>query len=396
MVRRVMKIAFITFEYPPFIQGGAGVYGHHLTKELAKLGHDVHVLTPSAFGYKEESVEEGVFVHRLRFLNKPLLAAASFWLSLRKEFPSIERRVGGFDITNSNDLSDISLSQKAVSSPRVVTVHHLTRTALKILKVGLLGRLKNLGGEVGIAPLLEQVCIKRADRIIAVSQYTKHDIVKTYGIPESAIEVIYHGVRTEDYAFSEEERTKLRATLSISSSPMLLFVGRLEPRKGVDILLRALPQVLREMEVRLVLAGSGNQGDYRQLAQSLGISDKVIFLGHVPDDTLRLVYSSCDLFVLPSRLEGLGIVILEAMAAGKPVVATNVGGIPELVESGQNGILVESDEEGELASAIVKVLSDNSLAKTIGGNNIKKAPERYSWEAAARKAERLYNELIRK
>jgi len=111
---------------------------------------------------------------------------------------------------------------------------------------------------------------------------------------------------------------------------------------------------------------------------------------------LRLLYSSCDLFVLPSRLEGFGRVIIEAMAAGKPVVATAAGAIPEIIESEQNGILVEAGDERKLASAIVKVLSDKSLARVIGENNMKKVRERYSWEVAARKAERLYNELITK
>jgi glycosyltransferase involved in cell wall biosynthesis len=203
-------------------------------------------------------------------------------------------------------------------------------------------------------------------------------------------------VHSEDYVFPEEAKVKLRSTLGIGSQPMILFTGKLVPRKGVDVLLRALPQVLREMEVKLVLAGSGNQQDYQQLAEALGILDKLRFLGRVPDDTLRLLYSSCDLFVLPSRLEGLGIVILEAMAAGKPIVATNVGGIPEIIESGQNGILVEAGEEGKLAGAIVKVLSDNPLARAMGENNKKKVRECFSWGVAAQKTERVYNELIKK
>lgn len=391
-----MKIAFITFQYPPFVQGGSGTYAYNLAKELARLGHEVHVITPRVVGYDKELVEEGLVVHRLSFLNKPFLAALSFWFSLRKEFPSLKRQAGGFDIVHDNGLSAFSLSPKAVFCPRVVTIHHLARTTLKALEASLLDRVRNLRGEIGISPVIERLCMKRADRIIAVSQHTKRDIVDTYGLPESMIEVIYHGVRPEDYVVAEKEKVKLRSTLGINLQPMILFVGRLSPRKGVDILLRALPPVLAKVEVKLVLVGSGNQRDYRQLAQSLGVSDKAIFLGRVPDNTLRLLYSSCDLFVLPSRLEGLGIVILEAMAAGKPIVATNVGGIPELIESGQNGILVEADEEGKLASAIIKVLSDKSLAKTIGGNNMKKARERYSWEVAARKAEHVYNELIKK
>jgi glycogen(starch) synthase len=391
-----MKVAFITFEYPPFVQGGAGVYAHNLAKELGKLGHEVHVITPKASGGERESVEEGVFIHRVGFLNKPFLAVLSFWFSLRKDFSSLEQRAGGFDIVHGNGISAFSLGQKAVSSPRVITAHHLTKTTLRTLGASLPNRVKNLRGEAGISSLIEPLCIKRADRIIAVSQFTKQDIINVYGIPESRIEVIYHGARPENYMLPEEAKLRFRSTLGIESQPMILFVGRLVPRKGVDILLRALPRVIKEINVKLVLAGSGNQRDYQQLVQTLGISDKVIFLGHVPDDTLSLLYSSCDLFVLPSRLEGLGIVVLEAMAAGKPIIATNAGGIPELIESGQNGILIDTGEDEELASAIIKVLSDKSLAKAIGENNREKVREHYSWEVAARKAEHLYSDLIKK
>jgi len=391
-----MKIAFITFQYPPFVQGGAGNYVYNITKELARLGHEVHVITPRVAGCDKESVEEGLFVHRISFLNKPFLAAPSFWFSLRKNFPSLEQRAGGFDIVHSNGPVDLSLSQKMVSSPRVITVHHLTKAVLKALKPSLLMRVRNLRGEIGIAPFIDPLCIKRADRIVAVSQFTRQDIINVFGIPESRIAVIYAGVNPDDYVFPEEARVELRSTLGINSQQMILFAGKLAPGKGVDILLRALPQVLKEVEVKLVLAGSGNQQDYQHLAQTLGISDKLRFLGRVPDDTLRLLFSSCDLFVLPSRLEGFGRVIIEAMAARKPVVATNVGGIPEIIESGQNGILVEVDNEGKLAGAIVKVLSDKSLARTITENGMKKVRECYVWEIAAQKTERVYNELIKK
>ncbi len=390
-----MKVAFITFEYPPFLHGGAGNYIHNLTRELAKLGHEIHVITPRMGASARESIEEGVFLHRIDFVNRPFLAVPSFWFYLRKKFPSLERQAGGFDIVHDNGLSGFSLSRKAVSSPRVITVHHLTRTALKTMGGGLLKRVTNLRDETGISPIIEPWCIRRADRIVAVSQFTRQDIINVYAVPDSKIEVIYHGVHLEDFVFPGEAKSKLRDNLNISQ-PMVLYVGNLFPRKGVDTLLRALPAVLREIDVKLVVAGDGNMPVYQQLAQTLGISDKLHFLGRVTDDTLRLLYASCDLFVLPSRLEGLGIAILEAMAAGKPVVATNVGGIPELIESGQNGILVAVSNEGELASAMVKLLNDRALAWTMGQNNIQKVRQLYSWDIAARKTEHLYRELLKK
>ncbi len=391
-----MKVAFITFEYPPFLKGGAGNYAHNLTRELAKLGHEIHVITPRVGACARESFEEGVFLHRVDFINRPFLEVLSLWLSLRKNFSSLQKQAGGFDIVHDNGLSGFSLSRKAVSAPRVVTIHHLARTTLKTLGGGLVSRLKNIRGESGISPFIEPFCIRRADQIVAVSQFTRQDIIDVFGIPASRIEVIYHGVHLDDFVFPEKAGSTLRDTLGITSQPMILFVGNLSPRKGVDTLLKALPSVLREIDVKLVLAGDWNQLPYQQLARTLGISDKVLFLGRVPDDKLRLLYASCDLFVLPSRLEGLGIVILEAMAAGKPIVASNVGGIPELIESGHNGILVEAGNEGALASAMIKVLNDRSLARAMGQNNIQKVRQLYSWDIAARKTEHLYRELIKK
>ena len=293
-----------------------------------------------------------------------------------------------------NGLSAASLGPKVVSCPRVVTIHHLARTTLEALGTNLFDRVRNIRSEIGISPVIEPLCMKRADRIIAVSQGTKQDIIESYGLPEDRIEVIYHGVFPEDYAASPDEKNRIRADLGIDQDPMLLFVGKLGPRKGVDILLRALPRVLNEMRVKLVLAGAGKQEPYRSLAENLNISEHVLFLGRVSDERLRLLFSSCDLFVLPSRLEGLGIVLLEAMAAGKPIVAAKVGGIPEIVQSGQNGILVEPDNDGALAQAIIQFISDKALSGSIGENNARIARSQYNWQSAAQKTEQVYKAAL--
>ena len=389
-----MKIAYITFQYPPFIQGGSGTYAYNLVKELAGLGHEVHVIGPRVTGCDEESVEDGLIIHRISFLNKPFLSAASFWLSLRQRFSPLEQQVKGFDIVHDNGLSGFSLRRKAVNCPRVVTIHHLARTSLKALETTLFDRLKNIREEIGISPFIEHPCMKRGDRVIAVSEGTRQDIVRTYGLPESKIEVIYHGVRGEDYLFPQDEKDRFRMSLGINTEPLILFVGRLEHRKGIDILLRALPRVLNEMRVKLVLVGAGKQEQYRSLAENLNISEHVLFMGRVSDETLRLLFSSCDLFVLPSRLEGLGIVLLEAMAGGKPIVAAKVGGIPEIVQSGQNGILVEPDNDGALAQAIIQFISDKALSGSIGENNARIARSQYNWQSAAQKTEQVYKAAL--
>jgi glycosyltransferase involved in cell wall biosynthesis len=151
--------------------------------------------------------------------------------------------------------------------------------------------------------------------------------------------------------------------------------------------------VSQKERVKLIVVGSGNQEPYRQLASSLNINSKVVFVGSVDSRTLRELYSACDLFVSPSYLEGFGITLLEAMASGKPVVAMKVGGIPEVIKDGIHGKLVSHTDSNELAQAILDLARDQTLAKTIGRENSIFA-KNYSWHANAKLTEQVYKNLL--
>jgi len=394
-----MKIAFITFEHPPFVQGGVGTYAKNITRGLAKLGNEVHVTAPRLKECASYEVKDGVLIHRVDFIDRPLLRAPSFWLGLRGTFRRIEQELAGFDIIHGNGTSDFSLGRGFTGKiPRVITVHHLARDVVDILRPSVFNRIRDVGGEVGLAPFIEGACIQRADKIIAVSEYTKAKLVSIYNVPCNKISVIYNGWEEKNFAFSQKEKDGVRDKYNIiKDKPIVLFVGRVDDkRKGLDILLRAFKIVLSKMDASLVVAGSGNRKPYKALLSSLGITSQVIFTGFVDNATLAKLYLICDIFVCPSRLEGFGLTILDAMAAGKPVVATKVGAIPEIVRDKENGFLVESDNKDELALAITQLLSNGSQAKTMGESNIKKVQEHYSWEISAQKVERLYSDLIKK
>ncbi|GAH38169.1 unnamed protein product, partial [marine sediment metagenome] len=391
-----MKVAFVTFEYPPFVQGGAGVVAEKLTKGLARLGHKVHVIAPRIAGSEEHEINDGVFVHRINFINKPLLSAPSYWISLKKRFKSIEKEIGGFDIVHGNNVSDFSLTKKITKAPRVLTTHHLARSVLNTTRPTYFNRIKNLGGEIGIVPYIEKICINRADKIIAVSNYTKKELILVYNVPEAKIEVIYNGMEQKSFDFNEEEKKEIRDEFGIHKKPTVMFVGRFEERKGPSLLLQAFKQVLTNIDAHLVVVGSGDQKPYKQLAGSLGIMNGVIFTGYVDELSLRKLYSICDVYVSSSRLEGFGLTIVEAMAAGKPIVATKVGGIPEIVNSGENGILVEIDDLEGLANGICTYLRDKKLSKNVGKRNAKHIRERFSWEKSAKEMERVYRQLMLK
>lgn len=389
-----MKIVYVSFEYPPLVLGGVGVYSYNLTRQLAGLGHEVHVVTTCPSGPLDDAPIQGLHLHRLKFTRRALMAMPSFWYSLRTRFPAIERQIGGFDIFHSEGVSDLCLGKRTVHRPRVLTVHHLASNTVKTLRPSVYQRIKGIGSEIGLTPLLESVCIKRADRLIAVSQYTRDSIITTHRVPKSRIDVIYHGINQEEYKFPEEEQRDFKAKMGFGSDPVVLFVGRLEERKGVDILLKAFSMVPRQTRARLVLAGSGDPSPYASQAGELGITDSVTFLGFVEARNLRLLYSTCDLFVLPSRLEGLGMAIQEAMAAGKPVVATRAGGMPEIVKSGENGLLVDPVNAGQLAEAMAALLQNADLRKSVGDRNSRAIREQFTWSRTARQTEQVYKGML--
>jgi glycosyltransferase involved in cell wall biosynthesis len=291
-------------------------------------------------------------------------------------------------------IGDLSLSNRLVKCPRIVTVHHLAHTVIEYMKPTFLNRLRDFSGELGVAQYLESICIRRANMIITTSAHTKKALTSVYKISPDRIRVIYHGVSEKKYDITDLQKQKICAEYGISNRLVVLFVGRLDARKNIPLLLKAFRDVLKKTDAYLLIVGKGDIPRFQKSAVNYGIEKNVIFAGYVDDYVLELFYSICDVFVLPSVLEGFGIVLTEAMAAGKPIVATNAGAIPEVVINGKNGILVECDNSSALAHAILKFICDKKFAAEVGEQNKKYVAEKFSWERAARETERVYEDVI--
>jgi len=171
-----------------------------------------------------------------------------------------------------------------------------------------------------------------------------------------------------------------------SDGKTILTVGRLIDWKGTDYLIEALPEVLSRIpEARLMIIGRGPmEGSLRQKVKDLRLEEHVEFLGTVSDDDLRDYYRSADVFVLPSinlngRTEGLGVVVLEAMASGCPVIGSNVGGIPDIITDGENGILVPERDPHILAREIIHLLSDKERCQSLKSHGYERVREQFSW-----------------
>ena len=390
-----MKIAFVSYEYPPYYHGGAGTYAENIVRELARQNHEVHVITHRLPQCPDDEIKDGVFIHRLNFIDIPLMRAPSFWYNVRNKYKDIVSKAGVFDIIHGNTTSDFLLSKPVTGKiPRVITVHHLANEVVSALKPSLFERIKNLGGETGLTPLIEKAYIKQAEHIITDSQHTREKLVSTYRVEDKNISVIPLGREQKPTSISAQEKEQIKSKFKIGKEPVLLFVGRVDDkRKGLDVLLKALKIVLIKTVVTLVVAGSGKPLVYKGLLSS-DVADRVIFTGFVDDNTLAKLYSACDIYVCPSRLEGFGLTLLDAMAAGKPVIATATGSIPEIIENGQNGLLVRPGAEKELAQAILQLLNDKAQAQAIGENNKIKMQSYPNWETVAKKTVEVYLKLV--
>lgn len=231
------------------------------------------------------------------------------------------------------------------------------------------------------------VALAAADSIIAVSRALKARIVQL-GWASDKVTVIPGGFVTERFGVLDEEAARRQLGFR-EEGPFVLFVGNLVRIKGVDVLLEATAELRREVaDVRLIVVGDGPLGtELKATASQLALDDSVFWAGRIPNEDLSQYMGASDVFVLPSLEEGFGIVCLEALACGRPVVASRVGGIPEIVKDGESGILVEPGHPGALAQAIGKALQMNWDTALLAGH-----AQQYSWEHVA---PRIYEQYER-
>ena len=240
--------------------------------------------------------------------------------------------------------------------------------------------------------LLERLAYEMDDAVIVVSEGLRVFFETVERLPRRKMIVIGHGV---DATARPATREEARRSLGLpQQGPLIGAVGRLSPEKGQNVLLQALPSVLAAFpQAACVLAGEGPaRAALEAEARRLGIGDRVVFLGLRRD--VPMVLAALDLFVQPSIYEGFGLSLLEAMAAGLPVVASRVGGIPELIEDGRTGLLVPPQDPMALAGAVVRLLGDSEGARRLGEAAASRSRERFSLGRVADRVDALYRNIL--
>lgn len=300
----------------------------------------------------------------------------------------VHRAAARADLIHAHLGEDVAVVPIALSAarryglPLVLTVHtSLTHT----LTSGNLRSavLKLLGG------WWERQGTRAANAVITLTPRLSR-LVTAEGIPPQRVHVIPSGVRAELFDATEEVAED-SAPVADPPGPVVLFLGRLHRQKGVDVLLRAFTTV---PGATLVLAGDGpDRGSLERMAHELGLRSRVRFLGFVPHDRVPALLRSADVLVMPSRYEELGTAMVEGMYAGLPVVASDTGGVPELVEHDGNGLLVPPGQPAPLADAVNRLLADRELAGRFGSRG-RHLARSYQWEALAGKVLDVYRGVV--
>lgn len=383
-----MKLVLLASELPPG-PGGIGNHAYHLALELQRNGWQVTVIAPQDYAREEEIASwaqrqpfEIVRLHRSALRAWQLLAW--FWRILRIVLlrrPQILLASGQRAAWMAGWISRLTGRQ-------LVTVGHGTEFSAR-------GR---------FARALNRFAYNRAALLVAVSEYTRQKI-EDCGLMPAALRVIPNGADASLYRpLPPEEVEELRGHDAVVAPEhrVLLTVGRVDRRKGQDLVIRALPQILGELpEVHYVVVGLPDRAEeLLKLAEELGVSSHVFFLGRQPTSALVGYYNACDLFVLTSRhtddgdFEGYGIVVVEAALCGKPALVAGDSGLAEAVIDGQTGLVVPPEDPHAIASHVIRLLRDDGLRRKLGAQALERARAEMSWRRRGGEYHQLLSTLL--
>ncbi len=385
-----MKILHLASEYPPQKVYGLGRFVQDLAVEQARQGHEVHVVTNSLGGRDHEIMDRGAHVHRVDFPPPPKPPDSGATVT-QFNVQLIERVFKDgicpdADVVNAHDwLTSLACSvvAKRLGAGFVVTIHDLV--------VGKsLGELDN---DFKYAGNVEHWACREADRLICVSEHTRREAIERYGaLPERAF-AVHNAVSEENFPCPKpEELAEFRRRLAGDDEKIVLYVGRLDREKGVDVLLRAFARVVhRGQRARLVIAGTGSlEEELRKASAEQGIQEAVTFAGYVMADELSRLYRSAQVLCVPSLYEPFGIVALEGMICGLPVVASATGGLTEIIDDGASGWLVPPGNENALANALSCVLEEAGVAQRLASSGQRRVREVFTWERVAKQIQSIY------
>ena len=362
--------------------GGSGAVATELGLKLAADGHEVHFIS-YAQPFRLDAYHERVFFHEVETEQYPLFEHAPYSLSLAVAIHETAAKCD-LDVFHAHyaipHATSAWIAREMLLPGRdlpIVTTLHGTDITL-----------------VGIQPSFQSITrfsILRSQGLTAVSEFLRQETVEGFGVPAERIEVIPNFIDTGRYRRGREPCH--RSSLAPSDEMVVMHVSNFRPVKRVTDVVEVFARLVSSVPARLVMVGDGPERPRAlERAEELGVEDKVLFLGkHVSVDELL---SCCDLFLLPSESESFGLAALEAMACGAPVVASRVGGLPEVVVEGESGHLLPVGDVEGMAAAAVAILSDGVKWRRMSEAARETAVSRFDADKVVPAYEALYREVV--
>lgn len=392
-----MKICMFAKYLPVHITGGMEIHIQELVNGLIKRGYKVTLITaPHPQGIEKEK-KENLAIHYVK--NKPKYTREKFYRESARLFERLNKEES-FDIVHSQSTLACGYARYCKkTAPLILTSHGTMLNEIKALlrRNFSIKSFLTLPTPLKIYLLDEPIIYKKTEKIIAVSNELKEDIERQYKVPKGKLVVIPNGIDVD--RFKPMEVDDLKKKYNLTDEKVILSIGRIDNQKGFHLLLKIFPDILKEYNnIKLFIVGTGPYlHDLKEMAIKLNILGKVIFTGGVSDENLLKYYNLADIFAFPTlRMEGLPLVLPEAMACEKPVIASRIGGITTVIDNNKDGILIETGNLKELKGKVLEVLGNEELARKLGKNARKKVVERFGLDRMIKDTIKIYEEVLRK
>jgi len=371
-----VKIHYVSPHFHPEI-GGVEDHVLRLGRHMVVEGHEVTVHTSrislTGTSLPQQDTIDGIMIQRYT----PGIRLGYYATTFRP-------RIGEGDILHCHGYAflpnDFAVRHYHGRMGTVFTTHHGVRMTPPTLRARMMRRFYDLRG-LGT--------LRKADRVFTSSRADKQWLIER-NVISNRIEVVPDGIADEAFIPGAKAFAQRHGLANY-----IMFLGRVHWEKCIDHLLSAVAKIgRRDLQIAVVGPDAGATDELRQTADRLGLRDSVKFIGQVSQDEKKGILAGCSLLALPSLYEAQGLVILEAWAQGKPIVASRVGGVPDMVENGVNGLLYDWGDIGELATSISRILNDPAFAIKLGEAGRTTASERYRWSSVAERIEVIYAAVL--
>ncbi len=386
-----MRILMLSWEYPPCVIGGLAHAVAEISRALAHEGNEVEVITALDKNLPEYEVMDEVRVHRVApYHGRPLNFFA--WVH-QLNLAMLEK---GVSLCNNRPFDLVHAHDWLVAYPGrgLKNIYHMPLIAT--IHATEFGRNNGLHtDEQRYIGDVEWWLTYEAWVVTCCSRFMREEVQTVFNLPPDKIEIIPNGIRPAAFRVDRPDAL-VRQRYAAPEEKIIFFIGRLVREKGVHTLLEAMPMIRdRFPAVRLIIAGSGPyEEELHRLSMHLGLDQQVTFTGYIDEATRNQLYAHADVAAFPSLYEPFGLVALEAMATGTPVVVGDTGGFTETVVDGFNGLRAQPGNAGDLAGKIIALLENRDLAQRISRQGLKDVEEKFAWPSIARRYEEVYQKIV--